>query len=246
MALHETAAIVLKVLDHGESDKIVTFFTQDFGRLTAIAKGAKRSKIRFVNKLELFSHLQITFADNRFSSLKRVDAAELVNPFAPLRQNYQLFCCASLIAEILLAWLKEQDPDQRIFSLLGWTLEQLCTTSQPQTSLLIFHLHLLSLLGFHLQLDQCQSCASKSGPFFFAPGESAIICQRCRAKGQERTTPLSAGTLKILNRARELPQEKWPRLSFTSQAASEAAAMFAAHTNFHLQRDIHSWQAINL
>lgn len=81
MASHESEAVVLKIFDHGESDKIITFFTSDFGKITAIAKGAKRSKKRFVAKLELFNHLQIYFADNKYSSLVRVDEAELLNPF---------------------------------------------------------------------------------------------------------------------------------------------------------------------
>ena len=56
----DTEAIVLDCRDHGESDKIVTFFCLDAGRLAGIAKGANRSKRRFVNKLELFSSLQLT------------------------------------------------------------------------------------------------------------------------------------------------------------------------------------------
>ena len=57
----ESGAIVLDTTDHGESDLIVTLFCQESGRVTAIAKGAKRSKKRFVNKLEFFTYLQVNY-----------------------------------------------------------------------------------------------------------------------------------------------------------------------------------------
>ena len=59
---HRTAAFVLRVLDYGESDRIVTFYTEDFGKLKGIAKGAKRSRRRFANALEPFSCLEILFS----------------------------------------------------------------------------------------------------------------------------------------------------------------------------------------
>ena len=55
-----TRGIILRVNDYGESDKLVTFFSPDIGKATAIAKGAKRSQHRFVNKLELFTLLLLT------------------------------------------------------------------------------------------------------------------------------------------------------------------------------------------
>ena len=52
MVEERTPALVLRGRTHGESDKIVTFLTRDWGKVTGIAKGAKRSQRRFVNVLE--------------------------------------------------------------------------------------------------------------------------------------------------------------------------------------------------
>ena len=64
-----TRAIVLRTRAHGESDKIVTFLTQDWGKITGIAKGAKRSRRRFVNVLELFTHVALRFRPSRSDGL---------------------------------------------------------------------------------------------------------------------------------------------------------------------------------
>ena len=76
-----TPAIVLQIKRYGESDKIVTFYTKKRGKMSGIAKGASRSLKRFLNKLELFSELEIHFVDSRISSLVRIEQAELIKPF---------------------------------------------------------------------------------------------------------------------------------------------------------------------
>ena len=72
MALFTTHAIVTHSFNYGESDKIVTFFTKDFGKVKGIAKGARRSKKRFQNALDLFSHLRLIFFDREGMGLVRV------------------------------------------------------------------------------------------------------------------------------------------------------------------------------
>ncbi|HSC41785.1 MAG TPA: DNA repair protein RecO, partial [Candidatus Binatia bacterium] len=78
---HVTAAIVLRNRPYGESDKIVSFFTDKFGKLTGIAKGALRSRRRFVNSLEPFSLINLKFQDPPHSNLVFIIAADLVNSY---------------------------------------------------------------------------------------------------------------------------------------------------------------------
>ena len=75
MPLFKTDAIVVRSLNYGESDRIITFFTRDFGKIKGIAKGARRSKKRFQNALGLFSHLRLIFFEREEMSLMRVDGA---------------------------------------------------------------------------------------------------------------------------------------------------------------------------
>ncbi len=248
MASHETAAVVLKIFDHGESDKIITFFTADFGKITAIAKGAKRSKKRFVGKLELFNHLHIFFADNKYSSLVRVDEAELLNPFPALRSDYHRFVCSTLVSELVLNWTADHDQDENLFHLLVWTYNQL-TKNEPLPTLLLFQLHLLSLLGFHLHLSSCSQCGAEINTAtnfsFFSP-KNGVLCTQCSCLEDRDSAniPLSLGTIKLLEKARQLTVDKWPRLQFSKQSVKEAIALFQSHNAFLLQRDILSWKEL--
>src|SRR4030042_422128 len=64
MPLFTTNAIVIRSLNYGESDKIITFFTREFGKLKGIAKGARRSRKRFQKALGLFFWLLLIFLSN--------------------------------------------------------------------------------------------------------------------------------------------------------------------------------------
>ena len=72
---HVTPAIVLRTWPFGESDKIVSFLTESHGKLTGIAKGAKRSRKRFVNSLEPFSLVNLRFQDRAHSNLAFIVAS---------------------------------------------------------------------------------------------------------------------------------------------------------------------------
>lgn len=249
MARHETEAVVLKVFDHGESDKIITLFTSDSGKITAIAKGAKRSKKRFVGKLELFNHLDIGYADNKFSSLVRIDEAELLNPFPALRSDYSRFVCATLASELVLNWTAEGDQDDNLFQLLTWTLT-LLSSNDPLPTLLLFQLHLLSLLGFHLNLSSCCQCGEVVTParsYRFFPPQNGVICSRCAVATtpEQNHLPLSLGTIKLLEKGRQLSMDKWSRLHFSKQSLQESVSFFQSHHAFLLQRDILSWKELH-
>jgi len=121
----EAAAIVLDCRDYGESDQIVTFFCQDIGRMTGIAKGAKRSRKRFVNKLELFSSLRIRYTESRSSALVFIAEAELVESYISLRRNMSLYMAATVLRELTLSATRDMEGDEGIFPLLQWGLQSM-------------------------------------------------------------------------------------------------------------------------
>ena len=85
-----TPAIVLRSWSFGESDKIVSFLTESHGKLTGIAKGAKRSRKRFANSLEPFSLVNLRFLD-RAAGLVFIQGCELVQVFKSLTARLDKF-----------------------------------------------------------------------------------------------------------------------------------------------------------
>lgn len=78
-------AITLNSFDFQESDRIITFFSKELGKRRAIAKGARRSKKRFVGNLEPLSHINFICHFNQKTGLLRLEEANLINPFKNLK-----------------------------------------------------------------------------------------------------------------------------------------------------------------
>ncbi|MCB2183158.1 MAG: DNA repair protein RecO [Desulfobulbaceae bacterium] len=245
MSSLQTKAIVLKVIDYGESDKIITFYTESHGKLKAIAKGAKRSKKRFMNKLEFFSLLDITVAVGRRSSLHRIDQATLLDPFLPLREYYQRYTGAMVVCELIDQWTRENDSDEKLFQLLCKVLASLSLSKDIADTVIFFTIKMLDLLGLSLQLEYCTTCGEINThlrSYRFNPVHSGIVCSRCTQENEREPLALSMPTLKILQMAQSLPWSKLGRLKISRQSRQETARALRLYCRFHLQRDIHSWQ----
>src|SRR5437762_3399433 len=112
---HVTPAIVLRARSFGESDKIVSFLTENHGKITGIAKGAKRSRRRFVNSLEPFSLVELRFQDRPHGSLVFVLASDLLCGFRNLVSSLEKIVYASYMVEITDGLIGERDENPLVF-----------------------------------------------------------------------------------------------------------------------------------
>jgi DNA repair protein RecO (recombination protein O) len=241
----ETEAIVIDCHDYGESDVIITLLSQEKGKIAAIAKGAKKSLKRFVNKLELFSFLHIVCIANAGSQLGFLAEAELHTSFINIRNNLQRYTTASVVREFLLAGTKEEEPDEHLFRLSLWTLHNINTLQQPNATLTIFLIRFFDCLGYRPNLETCNKCGRhihNDNLYRFVPSEGSIACSACYGEVTGKGIPLSRGTLKILRSAQDLPLERLHRLKISGIMLKETLLLLHDYGNHLLQRDISSWK----
>lgn len=242
----ETEAIVLDCTEHGESDVIVTLFCQDVGRLSAIAKGAKKSKKRFVNKLEFFSFLHITYQQKANRSLAFLVEADLHTSFLHIRQDLELYSSASVIREFLLIGIRENEPDLHIFRLSLWALHNLDQKQPPMTVLSLFLIRFYDYVGYRPDLQTCAHCGSPvttQNSYTFDTASGRLICSVCNPHLQ-KGLPLSHGTIKMLRSAQDQPIERLQRLKISGSILYEAISLLQSYGNQLFQRDIISWKVV--
>src|SRR6266480_6342230 len=99
MALGRSAAVVIGSFPLGESDRVVTFYTRDFGKVRGVAKASRRIRSRFSGALELFTLGELVFFDGGRSELVQVDHFDIVRPFAHLREDLERLGRAAWIVE---------------------------------------------------------------------------------------------------------------------------------------------------
>lgn len=247
MGLVRTPGIVLAVQDHGESDKLVSFYSPDRGRTTGIAKGARRSQRRFVNKLEPFTLLTLFLRANTRSSLAFISEADLVDAHINIRLHYERFVAACLIREPVLRFTTEHDPDPDLFSLLSWALSALDRGMRPLRAALLFTLRFLVLAGYRPGLGRCGPCGRAPAPpqgFGFHPATGGLVCDACRGEQAMALLPLSLETIHLLRGAMGMEPRTLERLAFSPRAEREAALLLQRHIRQVFQRDTPGWDQL--
>ena len=241
MTILQEEAIILRTRDYRESDRLVTFFSRGYGQLTGIAKGARRSKKRFVHTLEPFSHVLITYADKATSGLVHINASELKNGFIELRNDIARLGYASLSCEIVLEISPERQANPSLFALLHQYLKQLEAKSEPENSSFLFLVRILSLGGYAPNLQTCLHCGRDLTPgkeWFFSITQGGLLCTEHR---QARNIyQVSLGTVMLLRQAQQLPLGKVWRLRFHRQSRDECRFLLLDLIRHHLEKDLKS------
>ncbi len=247
MTNRQSLAIVLQVAAHGESDKIVTLFCLEFGKITAIAKGAKRSKKRFVNKLEPFTSLHVSCRPPKRGSLFFLHEAELINAHLFLRNHYSGYVTAAFVCELVRRFSGEQDPEPAIFKLLSWAFTSL---EQEQNYCIIaafFLLRLLGACGYQPQLTKCAACGclvDQKPSFTLYPGNGTLLCIRCQQHTNGSSLRLTRQTLKFLYSGQQMPLSRLTSLQMSTDNAYQALMVLCNYSRHILQQDIHSWKQL--
>jgi DNA repair protein RecO (recombination protein O) len=123
--VYRTEAIVLRRIDFGEADRLLTVFTPERGKLKLIAKGARKPSSRKSGHVELFSCGQLLVAVGR--ELDIITQAETIEPFLLLREDLLRTTYAYYVAELADAFTAERDENQPLYELLKAALGWLCT-----------------------------------------------------------------------------------------------------------------------
>ncbi len=215
MAAEKALALVLRTADWSESSRIATFWTREFGKVRALAKGGRRLKSNFENALDLLTLCSIVFLRKSSGSLDLLTEARVLKRFTPLRTDLPALYAAYYVAELLADWTEDYDPHPALFDEARDALEELARPgSAAGPRLLRFDLVLLRELGYTPVLESCATCGavpSGAGPLAFSPSAGGLVCPACRGAHRDRR-PLSAAAwqaLRALNDSGDAWRREW-------------------------------------
>jgi len=226
-------------MPYGESDQIITLYTLAFGKIKGIAKGAKRSRKRFGNTLEICSYITATFFEKETLDLVRLSHCELLRPFAGLREDIAKLAWASYLIELVNALTAERIKNKALFRLLIVFLNLIDRGTLKEEIQRVFEVRLLSLLGYQPQFNHCTRCQRGlfGERFFFGAKEGGVVCSSCAAN-LPGLMPVSLGTIKTLLLAQSIPLEKVGRISFSPQSLKESQAVLTLFLQQYLGKEL--------
>jgi len=214
-----TEAIILDSFDYGESDRILAFCTKEFGKVKGIAKGARRSRKRFVGRLETGSCIKLFFHYSEKSELVRVEDAGLINGFDNLRSDVIDFASACYLLELTSAFTRPGLTFPEVFNLLFDFLSFMDKGGVKMLLCRFFEVKLLSILGFMPGLENCVSCggeaseAEQAKQLRFCPHRGGLVCYTCLSElTGEGALRLSAGTAMFIKAVERMAVDKLDRL----------------------------------
>jgi DNA repair protein RecO (recombination protein O) len=243
----KSLALILKTQDYGEADRLVVFLSPGAGRVTALAKHARRSKRRFMNCLEPFSLVQLVYTQKPNQDLARLESGELVESFPELRRDLAVLGAAACLTEAAGELVGAIDNVAELFEAVKNALSQLAARQSTRSLLLSYLIRLLALAGYGPRWQACQVCGKEAdGMVWFSLKRGGVICQACLGKcPEERLYPLHPGSRKLIVAAHNLPLENVGRLRFPELAQKETMVMLQGFMRFILGKELKTFNFID-
>jgi len=146
-----TSAILLRRIRLSDTSWIISWLTQEHGRLKTVAKGARRPRSSFAGKLDLFFLEDISYTLSRKSELHTLREVVLVQPFEGMRADFVRTQLAAYFVELIELVTEPEQPVPELFDLLLRAITYLDTARPDLRALLHFESQLVQFLGIHGQ-----------------------------------------------------------------------------------------------
>jgi DNA repair protein RecO (recombination protein O) len=179
----KTEAVVLRTIRYGEADRVLHLYTQDRGRIGAMAKGVRRARTRFGGRLEPFFRLNMVLYEGR-SELLTVTSAETVAAHPRLREHASALDAAARACDAVARLFDTDEPHPAVYHLLSNELALLdadAAQHATRANQLAFRLKLLLAAGLAPQLAACASCGSREHLGGFSGAAGGVVCTACEA-----------------------------------------------------------------
>ncbi len=207
-----TPAIILKRRDMGEADRLVTLLTPTYGKIEAIAKGARKPTGSKTGHVELYTRADVLISKGR--EIDVLAQAELVEPFLPLREDLMRGAYASYIVELLDRFTYSgEGATPGLFVLLNDTLTRLCQSDDIRRAVRYYELQLLDKMGFRPELQECVITHEMLLPIdqFFSYVDGGVVAP----EGAPHTTGLISLPMPTLKVLRHLQRSTYTQINKT-------------------------------
>jgi DNA repair protein RecO (recombination protein O) len=230
--------IVLRAVDYGESDRIVTLLTRERGKVSAFARGARASRRRFGGALEPFTRVDAEARERSGSDLLGLDSVAVARAFGGIRGDLARIACAGYAVELARELVRDHEPHDELFELLEAYLAALDEGPARPAALRAFELWALRAAGLAPRLDACARCGGPLGDraLRFDPAHGGVLCPSCAPDASPAAPTLSAASAAALLRLAEGGLAAAAAEALTPAIGREVRDALAVFVEHHLGR----------
>jgi len=179
----KTEAMVLSKMDYGDTSKIVSLYSKDFGKLSAIIKGGRSSKSKIGMVVDPLNHIQVVFYQKETRDLQIISSADLISHFTAIKDDLEKLKYSHAILELLKNLTMDHEVNEKLFKGVIRILT-LINSGREHPAVLFgrFFMFFLAELGYELPVDRCAVCGRTNleNMELSHNFELGILCSDCR------------------------------------------------------------------
>lgn len=244
MPLICTEGIVTRYANYRESDRILSIFTIQHGRLDAKARGCRKPKSPLVNVCQpfVFGEFEIFTGKERAT----INACEVRETFYPIREDYERFSVGSAMLRLCHEASQENEPNAALFSLLYHSLSFLSYgASNPQDLFCCFLVRFLNVAGYRPSITTCAQCGRdiRSDAIVRFSPRGGAVCAGCVQHGE----PIGKTALEGMRRMLVMEDDEMDRVKLSQSVREEILRALRAYTESSLEfgaKSLHLLQSL--
>lgn len=239
MRTYAASGIVLKRIDLGDKDRIITVYTKELGKLGAVAKGARRPGSKLAAACEPLTYSKMLLSAGR--DLDVLSQAEIRESFPNLRSSMTSVAYGVYILELTSHFVDERQANPALFDSLLSSIYVLESGTDPEVTVRKYELDLLTILGYEPQFDSCVVCGGEIGlgKVGFSRSLGGMACHNC-ASNLTDTIWVSGAAASYVRALRRAEPRDLRDIAMPAGARRDLARMFREHIRYRLEREIKS------
>lgn len=242
LSLEKTKAVIIKAIDYKENDKLIWAYCEELGKITFIARGAKKSKSK-----NLSLTLPLCFGDYIFfkgKNLYNLQEGRIINSFQGLLSNLDKLTYSSYICELIDICVQDGEANKELFREFITCLYLLSTDAMDYELLIrSFELRLLRATGYELQFDKCSICKkSIVTSDYISLSYLGGVCNECNKQHGLYISRAGYNALRFLSNTE---MDKIYRLNITKEVKSQIEKVITFIINSNYSRKPKSLEMLN-
>lgn len=205
MSLTKTRGVVLRTINVGEADRILEIYSDDLGKVRAIARGVRKIQSRLAGHLEPFTYVDLMFARGR-GDLPTITGAKAIQHYPGIRTDLDRVASASYLADLVGRLNPDAQVSKRFPTLVKDGLAMLDAGHEPTHVVGYYEWRMIMASGWQPDFYACVNCNQKLFPqaLAFSLALGGVLCKHCHTKDPE-AIQASPEAIKLLRCYSERP-----------------------------------------
>lgn len=229
-------AIILRLIDYGEADRIVYFFTEFEGQLHGYIKGVRRLKSKFGGRIDLLNFGQLFYFTKSSEQLASINAFDVEESFSILKSDYEKLYRALAMSELVLHITDVTSRDRQLFKVFLAVLRSMNSNqTDGRTLLVLFLMFLCHHQGYAPRINTCHQCKTTPVfPLYWDSFKNTMFCSRCVVNRSGKLFPLDESVVPFLKKMAAPNVNSLKDLVIDKEDQHKAEQFFINYLKYHL------------